>query len=257
MYLPGMMACAWVAAGIVGLEAAPRFRSAVAVGMLGLASLWTYQRNVVWSDPVRLWSDTATKSPGKARVHANLGVALAADGRREEAKASLERAVELDPTRVTARVALANLAIDAGGDLERAERLLEGVVRDEPAHAPALVGLGVIELRRGALESSAQWFREALSHEETHREALYNLGVAYFRQGDFGGAATVLERGANAWPADATMLALLGAAWLEAGDPARAASALRRSLELAPEGALAARYLARIEEDVSPGAVSK
>jgi hypothetical protein len=39
-------------------------------------SFWTFERNSVWRDKLTLWSDCASKSPGKARPHNNLGVAL-------------------------------------------------------------------------------------------------------------------------------------------------------------------------------------
>src|SRR3990167_8755306 len=36
----------------------------------------TFQRNIVWSDPVELWRDTAAKSPNKPRPRINIGYEL-------------------------------------------------------------------------------------------------------------------------------------------------------------------------------------
>ncbi|HLZ35091.1 MAG TPA: tetratricopeptide repeat protein, partial [Nitrospira sp.] len=63
---------------------------------LALCTL-TYQRNVLYSDPVLLWSDTIEKSPHKARPHNNLGHAYALRDDWERALQEFRIAVQLDP----------------------------------------------------------------------------------------------------------------------------------------------------------------
>jgi tetratricopeptide (TPR) repeat protein len=63
---------------------------------LALCTL-TYQRNVLYSDPVLLWSDTIEKSPHKARPRNNLGHAYAMQGDWERAIEEFRTAVQLDP----------------------------------------------------------------------------------------------------------------------------------------------------------------
>jgi tetratricopeptide (TPR) repeat protein len=73
---------------------------------LGVILLWCalcLQRNQLYADPVLLWQDTACVSPDKARVFNNLGFALQLAGRTDEARAALERALQLDPDSVRAR----------------------------------------------------------------------------------------------------------------------------------------------------------
>lgn len=66
--------------------------------LLGLAlCTFTYQRNVLYSDPVLLWSDTIEKSPHKARPHNNLGHAYALQDDWERALEEFRIAVQLDP----------------------------------------------------------------------------------------------------------------------------------------------------------------
>jgi tetratricopeptide (TPR) repeat protein len=60
-------------------------------------SVWTYQRNEVWRDPVSLWSDTVKKSPNKARAHNNLGEAVVGQGSLEEAAAHFREALRIKP----------------------------------------------------------------------------------------------------------------------------------------------------------------
>ena len=57
----------------------------------------TIRRNVLWSDPVLLWSDAVAKSPRKARAQNNLGYALYLRGDYDEAMERFRLAITLDP----------------------------------------------------------------------------------------------------------------------------------------------------------------
>jgi protein O-mannosyl-transferase len=58
----------------------------------------TMERNRIWKDDLRLWTDAAAKSPEKPRVRYNLGVALAKQGQIDAARAEFETAIRLDPS---------------------------------------------------------------------------------------------------------------------------------------------------------------
>jgi protein O-mannosyl-transferase len=64
--------------------------------ILGLCFM-TFQRNVIYRDPVLLWSDTVKKSPLKARPRNNLGHAYALRDDWERAIEEFRIAVQLDP----------------------------------------------------------------------------------------------------------------------------------------------------------------
>ena len=57
----------------------------------------TLARNRIWNNDLLLWRDTVAKSPGKARPHYNLGVALLRKGQVGKAGESFRAAVSLDP----------------------------------------------------------------------------------------------------------------------------------------------------------------
>jgi hypothetical protein len=50
-----------------------------------LFSYWTYERNKAWRDELTLWTDNYKKSPNKARVNFNLGVAYLNSNKASEA----------------------------------------------------------------------------------------------------------------------------------------------------------------------------
>jgi tetratricopeptide (TPR) repeat protein len=66
----------------------------------------TAVRSLVYADEVRFWEDVVAKAPANPRAHANLGFALAARCRSQDAEASLERALALDPAYLRAAVNL-------------------------------------------------------------------------------------------------------------------------------------------------------
>ena len=81
---------------------------AVCLALFVLAGL-TLARNRVYRSEIALWEDTATQSPGKARVHNNLGYAYELAHRRGDAEKAYLRALALDPGSELARANLSRL----------------------------------------------------------------------------------------------------------------------------------------------------
>lgn len=108
----------------------------------------TYQRNAVWKDELSLWSDAVAKSPGKARPHQYLALALARRG-------------ELDQ-------ALEHYAIAVGL---------------EPEYAEPHVNYGVALFKKGEIDQAIEQFKQAILLRPDFAEAHYNLGIAYGRKG--------------------------------------------------------------------------
>ncbi len=114
MYLPSMLICfmavtlayrhiksKWLVVGVL---------SAVTV----MFSIWTYERNSIWSDNVVLWRDCVDKSPKKARPHNSLGVALASQGRLDEAIGHYSEALRIKPGFAEAHTNLGNALFSQG-----------------------------------------------------------------------------------------------------------------------------------------------
>lgn len=61
-----------------------------------LLALATHARNRDYRDEITLWEATAKYSPNKGRVHNNLGYAYELAGRKEDARKSYQRALDID-----------------------------------------------------------------------------------------------------------------------------------------------------------------
>jgi Flp pilus assembly protein TadD len=71
-------------------------RPSLAAVLLVFGAL-TALRNADYATEVTLWEQTARVSPAKPRVFNNLGFALSAAGRLDEAEAAYREALRLDP----------------------------------------------------------------------------------------------------------------------------------------------------------------
>jgi len=69
----------------------------------------TVQRNLQYHSEIALWKQTVQVSPGKARVHNNLGYAYMLAGRLEDARREYRIALRINPEHVKARMNLARL----------------------------------------------------------------------------------------------------------------------------------------------------
>jgi len=101
LYLPSAGICLFVVGVALAspLRTRRARRAAVAAGLLvaGFLASATIRRNVLWSDPVLLWSDSVAKSPRKARAQNNLGYALYLRGDFDQAIDRFKTAIALDP----------------------------------------------------------------------------------------------------------------------------------------------------------------
>jgi len=66
-----------------------------------LLSIFSFERNKVWSNEVALWEDIIKNSPNKARVNANLGRVYGSIGRYDEAINYLSRAIAISPDNIS------------------------------------------------------------------------------------------------------------------------------------------------------------
>ena len=163
-----------------------------------LLGLLTFQRNTVWATEYSLWSDTAKKSPYSARAYANLGQALLAEKRYDEAAAALGQALRINPY------------------FSQAGRVYND--------------LGRYLYDAGRYGESAEQFKEAIKLEPSLIEGYENLGAAYYHMGRFADAAGVLEGAVARDPSYPYTRKNLALCYMEMG---RGSEALDQMLEAA------------------------
>jgi tetratricopeptide (TPR) repeat protein len=114
-----------------------------------------------------------------APTHELRGHALSALGRGAESVAAFRKALELDPTRTSANIALANAAMKAKL-WDDAIEAAKAALKTKPADPnPLYTQIGTAYLKKGDGEQAAKWMERTTEGASNSPETWYNLGAAY------------------------------------------------------------------------------
>ncbi len=147
----------------------------LSIGVLGVA---TYLRNEVWGDGIRLWEDTARKSPEKARPYFALGNIYKDDNMPDRAIEQYLIAIKLKPDYLEAYENLGTVYKDINMPDKAIENYLIAI-KLKPDDADAHVYLG-IEYRSLNMEDKAlEQYLIAVKMGPNNDKAHNNLGIVY------------------------------------------------------------------------------
>jgi tetratricopeptide (TPR) repeat protein len=134
--------------------------------------------------------------PGDFWINHNLGMALqeCRPPQHEEAVRFLTAAVAIRPASAGARLNL-GAALLAGGRLDEAIGAFRKVLALRPDYAMAHNNLGIALARKGRLDEAVAAFRRAVKLKPDFAEAHCNLGSALRQQGEFAQALAAFQRG--------------------------------------------------------------
>ncbi len=122
---------------------------------------------------------TDKKYPNFALIHNNLGIALFADGKNEEAISHFKTAIKLKPTHVKAYY---NLGIAlADRKIEEAISYYKMAIKLNPYYTNAHYNLGVILLQKGEMKEAVHHFRKTLRLRPGFIKARDHLELALLR----------------------------------------------------------------------------
>jgi tetratricopeptide (TPR) repeat protein len=198
-------------------------------------------RAELWRDPVALWRDAARKSPGKPRVHVNLGAELARAGDLDGALAALRHALALGDATLPPLAAQSSAArLVAAGRVADAREVL---ALQEPPEPETLVMRAQVELDARQLAQAEAWASRALAAAPGSGRAWEISARVSLAQGDLLGARSAVRRAVALSVAEPGPLLALGQLAARAGAAEVACDAWRRAAR-APGDAEAARRAA-------------
>ena len=144
-------------------------------------SFLTYRRNEVWRDDVRLWEDTAKKSPNKSRVHSNLANALVRAGKIDDAIKHYLEALRITPDYAEGYNNL-GIALFRKGKIDEAIKYYNEALRLKPEYADAYNNLGNALQSQNKYDEAISYYKKAIQNNPNHSRAYNNLGDALMRQ---------------------------------------------------------------------------
>jgi Flp pilus assembly protein TadD len=126
--------------------------------------------------------------PGSKAAHNALGVALADQGRLDDAIAHYRRAIELAPAEALPYKNLGNALRRAGGHRSEALQAYRKAVALQPGYAYAHNGLGNALKEEGDLDAAVAAYRKAIEIDPKYARPHFGVGVALYERGDRDGA---------------------------------------------------------------------
>lgn len=112
----------------------------------------------------------------------------------QQAIATYEKSLELNPDNDTVKMELAASYIDGSSQPMQGIQLLLGIVREEPDNIPANLMLGQLSIRSGQMDKAQERFEKVLGIEPENTEALYFLAEVHKSKGNKDKAIELLER---------------------------------------------------------------
>ncbi|HTD74780.1 MAG TPA: tetratricopeptide repeat protein [Steroidobacteraceae bacterium] len=173
----------------------------------------------------------------------NLGLVLQMQGKLEEAAASYRRALRYQPDYAEALGNLGN-TLQTQGKLQEAVGCYERALAHRPDYAEAHSNLGNVLMAQGRYAAAAASHVRALTHKPDYAEAHNNLGLVLLEQGNVDAAVASYRRALTHKPDYAEAHNNLGNALREQGQSAEAAVSYRRALALDRDNAEARLGLA-------------
>jgi tetratricopeptide (TPR) repeat protein len=181
--------------------------------------------------------------PDDAVAYGNWGLALTMQGKPDEALACYRRALELKPDFAEGYSNLGRLWMDQGR-IEEALACFRRALELKPEFAEAHNRLGRALQQQGKLEEAAASYRRALQSSPAFAEAHLNVGNIFKEQGRLDQAVASYHRALELKPDYADACYNLGAVFRDQGNLDGAAACYRRAVELKPDHALAHLNLA-------------
>ena len=206
-YLPGVVLAMAVAGAGAHWAAArqgrARLMAAVFLVVAVASSLASRRALASWSDSVSLWTRVVSLQPGHDVGLYNLGSALAAEGRNDEAAARYRQVLALRPDHADARGNLDRLDaarleregnnLATAGDLRAAADRYRQAVTLDPLRTHSHAGLGMALATLGRLGEALPALREAIRLGTDDPAVPNALGVLLLQAGQIREARSVIE----------------------------------------------------------------
>lgn len=187
------------------------------IGVLILCyAVLSFQRNLLWVDPIAFYEDNLRKTPHNVRVHVELARCYMLAKRHTAAERLLNRAVELAPASADAFVYLGTL-YDETGRQEDAIAAYKKAIAFQPSLVKAYVELAVVYSKRKEYAVAEELLRRVIATQKPTASAYYNLGVVLYMQKKNDAARDAFRSAVTLAPYDADALYNLGIVLAESG----------------------------------------
>ena len=199
---------------------------------------------------VREMEEAVRLDPNRGPTYTNLAVVQLAQNNRDEARAALEKAIELSPTSVDARLALGNFYLVIMRDAKQAETEMKSALAIDPKHEKANRALAALYVGTSRAAEAEQFLKNAVQ-SGGDVEVTLALADYYIDQDRPSDARNVLKRLASEGQTNAAAEVRLARLEYDDGQTVRAHQIINGILDREPRnvGALLVKSGWLIAED--------
>jgi len=197
-----------------------------------LFSVWTYQRNLDWQDPVRFWTDALAKSSDKQRAHQNLAFAYQQQEKWDLAVRHYQKSLDMDKsTKKTDFATLANL----GAALLKLDHYFDAAyyytkaMGEKNAAANILHPLAHALSRIGEFEEAKQYYQLVLNIHPQDALARKELDALTAFSNQFPDPGDQIRQLLSAMPENSALLLKQGEIFLRQGENEKAIAAFQKA----------------------------
>lgn len=248
-YIPLIGLFMMIAYGVPDILVGWRYRRIALMTSVSLILLilmiTTLSQVKLWQNSVRLFNHTLKVTVNNPLIHNNLGVALARQGKDQEAMVHYRKALEIIPNYADVYVNLGILLSRQGRDQEALAHFIQAL-QFNPDNIEAHNNLGVILSKEGKTQDAIAHFTKALRINPNYAEAYSNLGISLLHQGRIQEAIDHLNQALRINPKDAKVHQNLGIALTSQGKIEEAIVHLTQALQINPNNADAHYSLASL-----------
>lgn len=233
-YLPFIGLFVAVVWGLGELASEHKISKAILLGgaaaVLVFLGLLTHRQLGYWADDETLWRYALSVTERNYVAHNDLAIALAKEGRSDEAVVEFRAARMLHKYPADQIVKLAVYELRVGHPQEAVEECQAALeaTSDPRVREVALSQMGRALLQLGRYDQAAERYRQALRLSPTDGDALIGAGALALRTGDFSQAIAQFSQAAKLAPNDVNFL-LLAQALRHGGQAADADSAVSQA----------------------------
>lgn len=211
----------------------------------------TVRRNLDYVSEIAIWQDTVEKSPGNPRAQYDLGHALEAADRPQEAIAHYEKAVAEKPDYLDALNNLGHV-LSVSGRAQEAIPHLQRAIEINPGLAEGHFNLGYALAQQGRIKDAIAHLEEALRIKPDFADAHQNLGIALAMDGRIDEAIGQWERALELEPDSAPTHNNLAYALSQTGHMRGAVAHYESAVRLKPDYVQALDSLAKLLATLAP-----
>ena len=217
----------------------------LAIALLSILTAVTWKQAGYWKNSITLFEHTLAVTSNNWLAHNNLGAALSAQGRMDEAMGHYLEAVRIKPDYVDAHNNLGKAFYKKGRTKEAISHYLQAL-RKKPDDAGTNYNLGNAFYRQGRAEEAIDHYLQALRIESDNADLHINLGAALTKQGRTDEAMKHYLAALRIKPDHVDAHYNLGAAFFAKGDIKGAIDHFSKVLKINPDDLYAKNNLKKL-----------